>query len=65
MLYSSSVRVFHPFSPPLPTLRYASSSGAVVQKVVEYLAHKTQFLNAKPNEDIPEFEVPLEIALEL
>jgi len=38
-----------------------------VQKVVEYLAHKTQFMNAKSNEEIPDFadRIPPEIALEL
>jgi transcription elongation factor B subunit 1 len=42
-------------------------SGVVVQKVVEYLAHKAQFQGAKASEDIPDFieRIPPEIALEV
>ena len=44
-----------------------SSSGAIVEKVVEYLAHKAQYQNAGVKDDVPDFSerIPPELALEL
>lgn len=41
-------------------------SSAVVQKIVDYLEYNLKYKDADPNkEDIPEFDVPTDMSLEL
>jgi hypothetical protein len=41
--------------------------GIIVEKVLEYLSHKTQYQNAKGNDIVPNFKdrIPPELALDM
>ncbi|KAF8316115.1 POZ domain-containing protein [Clavulina sp. PMI_390] len=64
---ASSLNEDSNFAEALSNTCHIPARDVVAQKVVEYLCHKSQFQNAKSNEEVPDFQerIPPEIALEL